>query len=39
MLPCAFLLTLAATDSVDSRALLREARRSLLVDLTTLADH
>jgi hypothetical protein len=39
VLPCAFLLTLAATDSVDHRTLLRAARRSLLVDLTTLADH
>jgi hypothetical protein len=37
--PCAFLLTLAATDSVESRTLPRAARRSLLVDLTTLADH
>jgi len=38
-LPCAFFPTLAAIDSVDNRTLLNAARRSLLVDLTTLADH
>jgi len=39
VLPRAALLMPEAPDSVDSRTLLREARRSLLVDLTTLVDH